>query len=68
MNEQDIQHIAKQSARKLNLPSRRVRICKEFFYKVYSRLEFYLYWEPLFWYCRMMYHIVPKKYKHKYKY
>ena len=64
MTEKDIDKTARQSAKKLKLPSRRMRILKEW-------------WDPIFWsillittywYCRVMYTIVPKKYKCKYKF
>lgn len=64
MNEQDIDKIARQSAKKLGLPSRRMRILKEWCDSVYWTI-FVI---TTYWYCRIMHTIVPKKYKHRYKF
>ena len=62
MTEQDIDKIARQSAKKMGLPSRRMRILKEWLESVYWVVLF----TTTYYYCRVMHKIVPKKYKYKF--
>lgn len=64
MTEKDIDKIARQSAKKLKLPSRRMKILKEWWDPIYWTIVLI----TTYWYCRVMYKIVPKKYKCKYKF
>ena len=63
MNEHNIDRIARQSAKNLKLPSRRKRLFQEWVEDMNMLYTFTV----LMWYCRIMYKIVPKKYKSIYK-
>lgn len=64
MNENDLLKIAKSSAQKMGLPSRRKRIIKEWWQSIY----WYWYFTIVYYYCRLMLKIVPKRHRHKYLY
>jgi len=61
MNDKDIAKIARQSAKKLKLPSRRMRIIRDW----YESVRWDVYYYSTYWYCRIMHKIVPKRFKHK---
>ena len=63
MNEHNIDRIARQSAKNLKLPSRRKRLFQEW---VEDMNMLYTFTVRL-WYCKIMYKIVPEKYKSRYK-
>ena len=67
MNEHDIDRIARQSAKNLKLPSRRKRLFQEWVEDMILRIDMLYTFTVLMWYCRIMYKIVPKKYKSRYK-
>ena len=62
MNEHDIDRIARQSAKNLKLPSRRKRLFQEWVEDMHMLYTFTV----LLWYCKIMYKIVPEKYKSRY--
>ena len=62
MNEHNIDRIARQSAKNLKLPSRRKRLFQEWVEDMHMLYTFTV----LLWYCKIMYKIVPEKYKSRY--
>jgi hypothetical protein len=67
MNEHDIAKIARQSAKNLKLPSRRKRLFQEWVEDMHMLHMLYTF-PVLLWYCKIMYKIVPEKYKSRYRF